>query len=166
MQINYPNEHVRRSTVGFWYAPDLENSLQAMDVPSIYAPYGTYEYWPNAVAQAYQGSQNGVLNIPDNSIAPNSGGGTNVTSAAIAAGFSGASGAPPAESVGTAASNGAPLSPVTLVAPLPSITQTPTAPTPAITLQQCSTVNSWINQNPMIAAVGILAAYLFLGGMK
>jgi len=168
MQINYPNSNVRRATAPFWYVPTINNTIQAagLDNPALYSPYGTQWYWPNEIANRYasqfQGSQNNVLNVADNSIAPNSGGGTNVTSAAIASGFSGT---PAAGSPGTAAASGAPIGPATLVAPLPSITQSPSAPPPVVQAP-CNSVDSWVSQNPMLAGLVVLGAFLFVGHMR
>lgn len=167
MQINFPNRLVRRATAPFFYVPDINNTLMAsnLDNPALYEPYGSWEYWPNRVAERYQGPQNSILALPDKSIAPNSGGGTNVTSAAVASGVSGSSPQPVAASAAVAAATGAPMGPTTLVAPLPSITQSPSAP--VIPVQApCPSVNSWVSQNPMLAGLAVIGAFLFVGHMR
>ena len=163
MQINYCNEKDRRATApGYAWLPNVENSLRAMDVPPIYAPYGTPEFWTNQIAAKYQGSQNAVLNTPDTSISPNSGGGNNVTSAAIAASYG--VGDAPAPSAAVASATGAPLAPASLVATMPSITQSPAAPPPPVA--PCNPVDSWVSQNSMLAGLGIIAAFLLFGGHR
>jgi len=157
MQINYCNDSVRRATGGFWYAPSIQNSLQAMDVPPIYAPYGTYGFWPNATV-----TQNSVLNTPDTSLAPNSGQGNTVASAAIASGFGDA---PPASSPAVATATGQSMGPVTLVAPMPSITPSPQVVT-ATPAPVCNTMDAWVNSNQLLAALGIVGWYLLLGGKR
>lgn len=161
MQINYPNEYVRRATASFWWAPSIENSLQAMDTPVVYAPYGTAQFWPNGTVRGPQNG-NSVLNVPDTSIAPNSAQGNTVAASAIAQGFGDA---PPASSPAAATSTGGTMGPVTLVAPMPSITNSPqnTTPPPPV---PCNSVNQWVTQNPMLAALSVLGVYFFLGGHK
>ncbi len=150
MQINYCNSDVRRATAGFWYAPSIENSLQAMDVPPIYAPYGTYGFWPNET----------VTNVPDRSIAPNSGQGNSVAASMVAAGFSGT---PPAASPAVASATGQEMGPISLVAPMPTITprQDNVSASPV-----CNPLDTWVASNPLIAALGIVGVYLLLGGHK
>lgn len=150
MQINYCNSDVRRATAGFWYAPDIGNSLQAQDVPPIYAPYGTYGFWPNGT----------VTDTPDRSIAPNSGQGNSVAASMIAAGFSGA---PPAATPAVASATGQQMGPITLVAPMPTITPRQDNVAPAST---CNPVDAWVTGNPLLAALGIIGVYLMLGGHK
>ena len=159
MQINYCNNKVRRATPGFWYPPNLENSLQAMDVPPIYAPYGTYGFWPNATVR----NGNGVLNSPDTSLAPNSAKGNTVAAAAIASGFGDA---PPAASPAMAGATGQSMGPITLVAPMPSITPSPqqvSATAPAV---PCNSMDSWVIANPTLAALSILGVFFLLGGRR
>jgi hypothetical protein len=168
MQINYPNEDWRRATAQFWYVPDIQNSIQDMMVPPVYAPYGTIGFWPNAVATKplmFSGSASGVLNTAANNatsgIAPNSGAGTTVASSAVASGLADA---PPAASVQSAQFTGNPIGPTSLVAPLPSITQSPSAP--PVPVMSCNSTDAWVAQNPMIAALGILGVYVLLRGRK
>ncbi len=150
MQINYCNSNVRRATAGFWYAPTIQNSLQAQDVPPIYAPYGTDQFWPNAT----------VTNVPDRSIAPNSGNGNSVASSMMASGFAGT---PPAASPAVAAATGQDMGPISLVAPMPTITprQDNVAATPA-----CNPIDTWVTSNPLMAALGIVGVFLLFGGHK
>jgi len=160
MQINYCNESVRRSTAGFWYAPRIDNTIQAMDVPPIYAPYGTKYFWPNATVRTQI-----TQTTPDTAlVAKNSGKDITVASAVAMNGFGDAS-APPAASPATAAATGQSLGPVSLVAPMPSITAPPNtvAPTPA---PVCNSVDSWVSANPMLAALGVVGVFLFFGGHK
>ena len=161
MQINYCYSDVRRSTApGFMYAPSIENTIQDMMVPPIYAPYGTYGYWPIRTAR----NGNSVLSKPDTSIAPNSAQGNSVAAAAIASSF-GVGDAPPAASPASAQATGQAMGPVTLVAPMPSITPSPNAvaATPA---PVCNSVDSWVSQNPMIAALGVLGVFFLMGGRR
>lgn len=160
MQINYPNENVRRSTASFWWVPTIENSLQAMDTPVVYAPYGTAQFWPNGTVRGPQNG-NSVLNVPDKSLAPNSAQGNTVAGAAIASGFGDA---PPAASPAAATASGQNIGPVSLVAPMPSITASPQAPAPPPI--PCNSVNTWVSENPMLAALSVLGVYFFLGGHK
>lgn len=152
MQINYCNSDVRRATAGFWYAPSVQNTIQAMDVPPIYAPYGTYGFWPNST----------VTTTPDRSIAPNSGKGNDVAAAAIASGFGDAH---PASSPAVASATGQSLGPVTLVAPMPSITAPPNA-VGATAPPACNSMDSWVNGNPLLAALGIVGVFFLLGGRR
>lgn len=135
MQINYPNARVRRATPGFWWAPTFENTLQAMDVPPVYAPYGTPGFWPNATVRE---------------IAPNSGQKTSVAASAL-------------KGLHGAVDTGHPLNPISLVAPMPSITPVPASvsDTPA-----CNAVSAWASGNPLLAALAVVGTYLFLGGHK
>jgi len=97
MQINYDFEQDRRAyAAGFWNAPDIENTEQAMDVPVIYAPYGLQPYWRDGSTP------------PAASIAPNSAAGTTVAGSMSGLG-----------DVGT------PLTPTSLVAAMPSIVKPP-----------------------------------------
>ena len=158
MQINYPYSKVRRSTApGFWYPPSIQNSLQAMDTPVVYAPYGTDQFWPNETVNG-----NSVLNTPDTSLAPNSAQGNTVAAAAIASGFGDA---PPAASPAVAIATGQDIGPVSLVAPMPSITPAPNtvAPTPA---PACNSLDRWVTSNPMLAAAGIVVFFFLLGGKR
>ncbi len=150
MQINYCNSKVRRATAGFWWAPSIGNSLQAQDVPPIYAPYGTPEFWPNSTVTA----------TPDTSIAPNSGQGNSVAASMMAAGFSGT---PPAASPAVAAATGQDMGPISLVAPMPTITPRQDNVAPAST---CNPIDTWVTSNPMMAALGIVGVFLLLGGHK
>lgn len=155
MQINYCNSKVRRATGGFWYAPSIQNSLQAMDVPPIYAPYGTYGFWPNTTVK-------NQLSTDSATLAPNSGQGNTVASSAIASGFGDA---PPASTPAVASATGQPLGPVSLVAPMPSITPSPNLVT-ATPPPACNSMDAWVNSNPMLAALGIVGVFLLLGGKR
>lgn len=155
MQINYCNDSVRRATGGFWYAPSVQNSLQAMDVPPIYAPYGTYGFWPNETVTRR-------LSTDSATIAPNSAEGNTVAAAAVASGFGDA---PPAASPAVANATGQSLGPVSLVAPMPSITPSPQAVT-ATPAPVCNSIDSWVSSSPMLAALSIFGVYLLLGGKR
>lgn len=157
MQINYCNNKVRRSTAGFWYAPDIENSLQAMDVPPIYAPYGTYGFWPNSTVTQ-------PLSTDSATLAPNSAQGNSVAAAAIASGFGDA---PPAASPAVATATGQDLGPISLVAPMPSITAPPNAVSPIPTpVPACNSMDAWVTANPTLAALGVVAVFFLLGGKR
>jgi hypothetical protein len=159
MQINYDYGKDRRANAngGFFWLPSYENTLQAMDTPVVYAPYGTPEFWPSEVASLY----NPVLNTPDTSIAPSSATGT----VAAASALSGLGDYPPPSSPAAAVATGQPLAPITLVTPMPSITPQPqlasdTGPVCA------NAVDAWVTNNPMLAGLGVLAVYLLLGGRR
>lgn len=162
MQINYPNESVRRATVGFAWNPSIENTVQAMDVPPVYAPYGTPEFWPNRVAML-RGSQNSVLNTKQSGLlAPNTAQNNTVRAAAAVSGLADAQAA---STPAAAASGAGAMGPITLVAPMPSITQSPLATTPAPPVP-CNGVDTFVSQNPMLAAFGVFAVFLMLGGKR
>jgi hypothetical protein len=137
MQINFDNYEDLRDA-GFWNAPQLYNASQAVENPAIYAPYGTPGFWQPASAS---------------SIAPNSGR-INTVRGAMSASSSAARAAIPPATPAIAAATGQPLAPITLVAPMPSITAVPNAiPGP-------SGVGCWVNANPILAvAAGLLGVW-------
>ncbi len=159
MQINYPNSRVRRATAEFWYPPSIDNTLRAMDVPPIYAPYGTDQFWPNAIVSMQQQT------TPDTSIAPNSGKSITVAGSVAMQGFGDAS-VSPASSPAAASATGQPIGPVSLVAPMPSITPSPQAVTATPPPMPCNPVSQWVTSNPLMAAAVIAGAYYFFGGHK
>jgi hypothetical protein len=153
MQINYQNYNDLRSA-GFWNYPQLYNTVQEIDVPPIYAPYGTPGFWQPA-----------TVSTPNNSIAPNSGARNNVGAAFSSASSAMWAAAPPATPA-VAAATGQPLAPITLVAPLPSITAIPNPNTPAPAPSGMCAVNTWVSSNPMLAAGAALGLFLLLSGGK
>lgn len=163
MQINYDFYDARRSTSpGFWYPPSTANTIQEQNVPVLYAPYGAPGYWQNETASRFKGSQNAVLNKRAQSLAPNTATANNVLSSAIAAGFAGLGADSPAASAIAAGVTGQALGPLSLVAPMPSITRSPSA-TQVVT---CNPVDSWVSSNPMLAGLAVIGAFLFFGGRR
>lgn len=162
MQINYCNTNFRRATAEFWYPPSIDNTLRAMDVPPIYAPYGTPEFWPNGTIRQTMVQQT----TPDTAfLGQNSAQGTTVASAVAMQGF-GDPGSP-AASPAIAAATGQSMGPATLVAPMPSITPSPQPALPApLPPVPCNAVSEWVSGNPMLAALAVLGTYLMLGGHK
>jgi hypothetical protein len=139
MQINFDN-YDDLTSAGFWNAPQIYNVSQAVENPAIYAPYGTAGFWqPSSVS----------------SVAPNSGA-LNTVRGAMSASSSALRAAIPPATPAIAKQTGQPLAPITLVAPMPSITAVPSAP-PAP-----AGVGCWINSNPVLAVALGLAGVWFL----
>ena len=133
MQINYDYLDDRRAySAGFYNAPAVDNTAQDVNVPVIYAPYGTPTFWPDGSTPYVAPAQA--------SVAPNSGAGTTVASSSLSG-------------IGTL---GADLSPSDLVAKYPSIVK----PKNPQTVSPSCVMNSWVNNNlglAILAAVGVFA---------
>ena len=160
MQINYCNFKEIGPSPLYWGSPSVDNSLRAMDGPAVYAPYGTPGYWkvhstPPAVS--YLQPNPAMANSP--------------MASAIRAGLLGD--VPPASSPDTAAAAALPLGPISLVSPMPSITQpsqdqvSTTSVPPAQTPPTCS-ISTWVSNNPALAALAAVGVYLFMsqGGRR
>lgn len=143
MQINYDYEQDRRAfAAGFWNAPDIENSEQAMDVPVIYAPYGLQPYWPDGSTP--------YIAPPDASIAPNS-----AVGITVAGSMSG---------VANGGNGGTPLTPNMLVAPMPSIVK---PPLPQNVPTATCNISNWVSNNTGLAVLAAIAVFaLTAGGHK
>ena len=141
MQINFDNYN-DLTYAGFSNAPQIYNASQAVENPAIYAPYGTPGFWQPASVS---------------SVAPNSGA-LNTVRGAMSARSSAlrAASMPPPATPAIAAATGQPLGPITLVAPMPSITAVPNA------LPGPSGAACWINSNPALAVALSLLGVWFL----
>lgn len=148
MQINYDNyEDLRYAP--YWNAAQIYNASQAVDVPPVYAPYGVPGFWKAGIPPYV------------NPMAPNSGANLTVGAAMMASNSPGRNVAPP-PNVKTAIATGQGIGPISLVSPLPSITA---VPNPANPQSSCS-FNSWVSQNPGLAALGAFGVFLLLKGGK
>jgi len=178
MQINYVNDNVRRATAPFWYAPDVENTAQDMDVPPVYAPYPRYGYWPDRAKR---------ISPANASIAPNSAQGTTVASSLgdtsvlsggyastpqdtvvtglCVGGYGPGCPAPAAPAPVTSIPSSPPaLTPRALVAPMPSIIR-PLNPPPAPSAT-CE-ISDWVSNNTGLAVLAAVAIFaLAHGGLK
>ncbi len=144
MQINYDMYGDRRANASrFMYnIPAIDNSLQEVDVPCLYAPYGTPGWWPQGSTPPSPAAA---------SIAPNSGEGISVASAMLN-GLAGLGDFAPG------------LTPSDLVAPMPSIiAPRPSNNTPDTTCQ----ISSWVQNNTGLAVLAAVAVFgLAAGGRK
>jgi hypothetical protein len=175
MQINYENYPYLR-TAGFWNYPQIYNASQEIDVPPIYAPYGTPGFWPDGTRPSLgevappetftftRGLPTSSAPMPASasSIAPNSGQNNTVAAAMSASSSEYFANLPPTPAI--AAATGTPLAPVSLVSPMPSITAIPN-PVTSQPSGFCS-INSWVASNPMLAAAGVFGLFLLLKGGK
>jgi hypothetical protein len=136
MQINYPYLEDRRATATFWNPPAIDNTAQDVDVPPIYAPYGTPTFWRDGATLYIAPS--------DSSVAPNSGQGLTVANTGVSG-------------LGDFSDN---LAPANLVATMPSIVQ---PNKPAKSTATCTMAN-WVLQHTGLALLAALGVFVIASG--
>ena len=163
MQINYSNYNELRSA-GFWNFPQLYNTSQEIDVPPIYAPYGTPGFWQPATTMGL----GRLADAASSSIAPNSGATNTVGAAMSAASSAAAASQAPASTPDQAISTGSSIGPISLVSPMPSITAIPNpAQSPPAPSAWCSW-DAWVAANPWWAGLIAVGTFMLIssGGGK
>jgi hypothetical protein len=163
MQINYGYYNDLRSA-GFWNFPQLYNTSQEVDVPPIYAPYGTPGFWQPATTMGL----GRLADAASSSIAPNSGSLNTVRGAMTAANSATMAAQTPPSTPDAAISSGQGIGPITLVSPMPSITAIPNpAQTPSAPSGWCSW-DAWVAANPWWAGLVAVGTFMLIssGGGK
>ena len=165
MQINYANYNDLRSA-GFWNYPQLYNAVQDINVPPIYAPYGTPGFWQPATTMGL--GRLAALPASSASLAPNSGSINTVRGAMMASNSAAMAAQAPASTPDQALATGSPIGPISLVTPMPSITAIPNpAHSPPAPASWCGW-DSWVAANPWWAGLIAVGTFMLIssGGGK
>ena len=140
MQISYPygTKEMRDAYAPMWYPPMVDSVARDLEVPPVYAPYVTDQFWPNSYVNWHAGVGSAPAPTP--------------AAAAVS---------------GQALSPISLVSPMpSITPPSPVSIASNTIPTPTQPSFTCS-LSQWVSANPILATlIGIGAFFAFSGGHK